>query len=100
MLDKFVRAMHYYYPINLITRVKMSCDRSDQQLNANHNNFVEHHQTSDFSIDYLLNRAGSETCKSVTECDSCPKINMTKSELQLDWLNYTRYHPPKIQSMF
>lgn len=96
MFENFIRTMHYYYPINLTTRIKMNCNKKDQ-LNVNQN--LVGHRQSDFSIDYLLNRAGSDTCRSATECYSCSGNNEKKSEPQLDWLHYTRYHPPKIQRM-
>lgn len=76
-------------------------------------------KVSDFSIDHILNKAGGDNMKqpnqnSVFDCD----INSSESRLKyeqshevfdknycnytpiLDWLNYTRYRPPKLPSKF
>lgn len=61
-------------------------------------------RVSDFSIDHILNRAG-EKCTCVRKCEA----TVVDSERQLepevampmfDWLQYTRYRPPKIPSKF
>ncbi|CAD7084205.1 unnamed protein product [Hermetia illucens] len=61
-------------------------------------------RVSDFSIDHILNRAG-EKCTCVRKCEA----TVVDSERQLepevampmfDWLQYTRYRPPKIPRPF
>lgn len=70
-------------------------------------------KVSDFSIDHILNKAGGNSVKqtnqnSILDCD----INSSNSSLNyevfdknycnytpiLNWLNYTRYRPPKLPS--
>lgn len=80
----------------------MSCEAEKFNIkcdNLDNPNQVEY-KSSDFSIDYLLNHAGSDRCRSLNECDSCPKPSDVNKEPTLNWLHYTRYHPPKIQSKY
>lgn len=60
---------------------------------------------SDFSIDHILNRAGSKavTASQVMESNLSfiEKLERKKQELTqdapvFDWLYYTRYHPPRL----
>lgn len=58
---------------------------------------------SDFSIDYILNRAGMNSCLTIPERikredNSFEPINYHMP--MFDWLQYTRYKPPKLQSKF
>lgn len=56
---------------------------------------------SDFSIDYILNRAGVNSCITMperikTESNTFEPINYHVP--MFDWLQYTRYKPPRLQS--
>ncbi|KAL5283774.1 hypothetical protein ACFFRR_006195 [Megaselia abdita] len=55
---------------------------------------------SDFSIDYILNRAGVNSCITIPdrikhEDNSFEPINYRMP--MFDWLQYTRYKPPRLQ---
>lgn len=54
---------------------------------------------SDFSIDHILNKAGSSSSSVNTSSQNLP----TSSDFTLDhysWLHCTRYCPPKVSSEF
>lgn len=72
-------------------------DDDDQHHRQNNNRF------SNFTIDHILNRAGEKYSK--LEINLSEKINNNhnlNSEKMIfpifDWLNYTRYKPPKLPS--
>lgn len=86
----------------------------DQMLNyRNDNNIIV--KQSDFSIDHILNRAGTQNnmkCDNLivnknlfhnyhnnAECTTSDESNnFTNCAPMLSWLQYTRYRPPKLPS--
>lgn len=87
--------MYFDYPVNLVKKMR------EQNQQIDHQHLVI--SISDFSIDHILNRAG-ERCKRVEDCEECPKIdsqtmeNFYKNQTppQFDWLQNTRYRPPRL----
>ncbi|XP_059621185.1 homeobox protein MSH-D [Phlebotomus argentipes] len=66
---------------------------------------------SDFSIDHILNRAGEDIKRNdevqevpfvdhwpgcSSQCHPQNRIEIQRHTPHLDWLQYTRYHPPKL----
>lgn len=78
------------------------------QKPLNRPNFVN--KPSNFSIDHILNNAGSTRDKYITECEhqTAKHLNNDKSDHFLiesdvhqyppilNWLQYTRYKPPRL----
>lgn len=75
-----------------------SNSNEDQKSIKKENNCVQ--KLSDFSIDHILNRAGSKTCQN--ELNFNDKYRKKSQEYVMhdtpvfDWLYYTRYHPPRL----
>lgn len=68
-------------------------------------NLPNPNKLSDFSIDHILNRAGKATTQpgpfySTSGFRDFSKnfISNSSTSTPLNWLQYSRYHPPKLQS--
>lgn len=87
--------MYLEFPINFVFK------KMDNQIKVEE---LTNLKQSDFSIDHILNRAGAGIRNSPEKFIQCPSYynkNLNKfNSPSLDWLQYTRYHPPKLPSKF
>lgn len=87
--------MYLEFPINFVLK------KMDNQIKVEE---LTNLKQSDFSIDHILNRAGAGITNSPEKYIQCPSYynkNLNKfNSPSLDWLQYTRYHPPKLPSKF
>lgn len=90
---------------NNYTTVNMLGDRAKHRFGAN----LPANKLSDFSIDHILNRAGESARQNTYFGPSSGLSDYTKNfilqgtaavtntSVALNWLQYSRYHPPKLQ---
>lgn len=87
--------MYLEFPINFVYKKMDNKIKIEDLTNL---------KQSDFSIDHILNRAGAGISNSPEKYIQCPSFynkNLNKfNSPSLDWLHYTRYHPPKLPSKF
>ncbi|XP_055373717.1 homeobox protein MSX-1 [Condylostylus longicornis] len=72
-------------------------NHSDSSNHSHHNNEIK---ISDFSIDHILNRAGENFCgTNNSNINTCTNLMLRTAPI-FDWLQYTRYRPPKLPRPF